>query len=73
MNGTYLGFCKNHIMYYEQRCPECHDESVLAALRSEPSIIVEEFDTEIVCHESGIEVGETSTRLPILNLENYHD
>lgn len=67
MKDTNTGFCQNHVMHYEQRCPECHDESVLAALRGEPSIVVEEFDTEIIHNESGIEVGETSTKLPVLD------
>ena len=33
---------------------------------------VEEFNTEIIYDESGIEVGETSTRLPILKIDNHN-
>lgn len=68
MKDTNTGFCQNHVMHYEQRCPECHDESVLAALRGESTIEVEKFDTEIVYDESGIEVGETSARIPVLRI-----
>lgn len=30
---TCTGYCAEHVMHYEQRCPECHDESMLDALR----------------------------------------
>ena len=49
------------------------DNEEPAPFEGERGFVVDEFDVDIVYDESGIEVGETSTKLPILDLENYHD